>query len=164
MSCPDFLYFCPMHLKKIALLNFKNISQEELALCRGINCLVGDNGAGKTNVVDAGLLPLDVQVVAADDRRAEHPPRRRLLPRRRDLCERCRQAGNHRVQLLAQGRQGAQAQRQGVRTAFGPRGTDPRGDRVAGRQRADLATPPTSADAISTPSSRSWTARYLGSP
>ena len=84
------------------------------------------------------LLPLDVQVVAADDRRAEHPPRRRLLPRRRDLCERCRQAGNHRVQLLAQGRQGAQAQRQGVRTAFGPRGTDSRGDRVAGRQRADL--------------------------
>ena len=39
-----------MHLKKIALLNFKNISQEELALCPGINCLVGDNGAGKTNV------------------------------------------------------------------------------------------------------------------
>ena len=53
MSCPDFLYFCPMYLKKIALLNFKNISQEELVLCPGINCLVGDNGAGKTNVVDA---------------------------------------------------------------------------------------------------------------
>ena len=42
-----------MHLKKIALLNFKNMTQEELALCPGINCLVGDNGAGKTNVVDA---------------------------------------------------------------------------------------------------------------
>ena len=42
-----------MHLKKIALLNFKNIPQEELVLCPGINCLVGDNGAGKTNVVDA---------------------------------------------------------------------------------------------------------------
>ena len=42
-----------MYLKKIALLNFKNISQEELVLCPGINCLVGDNGAGKTNVVDA---------------------------------------------------------------------------------------------------------------
>ena len=53
MSCPDFLYFCPMHLKKIALLNFKNMAQEELTLCPGINCLVGDNGAGKTNVVDA---------------------------------------------------------------------------------------------------------------
>lgn len=42
-----------MHLKKIALLNFKNIRQEELLLCPGINALVGDNGAGKTNVIDA---------------------------------------------------------------------------------------------------------------
>jgi len=42
-----------MYLKKISLLNFKNIAQEELAFCPGINCLVGDNGAGKTNVVDA---------------------------------------------------------------------------------------------------------------
>ena len=42
-----------MYLKKIALLNFKNIEQEELTFCPGINCLVGDNGAGKTNIVDA---------------------------------------------------------------------------------------------------------------
>lgn len=42
-----------MYLKKISLLNFKNIVQEELSFCPGINCLVGDNGAGKTNVVDA---------------------------------------------------------------------------------------------------------------
>lgn len=42
-----------MYLKKIALLNFKNIAQEELEPCPGINCLVGDNGAGKTNIVDA---------------------------------------------------------------------------------------------------------------
>ena len=53
MSCPEILYFCSMYLKKIALLNFKNIAQEELVLCPGVNCLVGDNGAGKTNVVDA---------------------------------------------------------------------------------------------------------------
>ncbi len=42
-----------MYLKKIALLNFKNIRQEELAFCPGINALVGDNGAGKTNIIDA---------------------------------------------------------------------------------------------------------------
>ncbi len=42
-----------MYLKRITLLNFKNIEQEELNLCPGINALVGDNGAGKTNVVDA---------------------------------------------------------------------------------------------------------------
>ncbi len=48
-----FLYLCAMYLKKISLLNFKNIAQEELFLCSGVNCLVGDNGAGKTNVIDA---------------------------------------------------------------------------------------------------------------
>lgn len=42
-----------MYLKKISLLNFKNIEQEELGFNRGINCFVGDNGAGKTNVIDA---------------------------------------------------------------------------------------------------------------
>ncbi|MEG1405840.1 MAG: AAA family ATPase, partial [Alistipes sp.] len=42
-----------MYLKKLSLINFKNIAQEELTLQSGINCFVGDNGAGKTNVVDA---------------------------------------------------------------------------------------------------------------
>ena len=42
-----------MRLKKLSLLNFKNIVRQELPFCRGVNCLVGDNGAGKTNVVDA---------------------------------------------------------------------------------------------------------------
>lgn len=42
-----------MYLKKLSLLNFKNIAQQELVFRPGINCLVGDNGAGKTNVVDA---------------------------------------------------------------------------------------------------------------
>ena len=42
-----------MFLKKITLLNFKNVAREELTFCPGINGLVGDNGAGKTNIVDA---------------------------------------------------------------------------------------------------------------
>jgi DNA replication and repair protein RecF len=42
-----------MHLKKLHLVNFKNILQTELELHQGINCFVGDNGAGKTNVLDA---------------------------------------------------------------------------------------------------------------
>ncbi len=42
-----------MYLEKLSLLNFKNIARQELEFCPGINCLVGDNGAGKTNVVDA---------------------------------------------------------------------------------------------------------------
>ncbi len=43
----------PMRLKKLSLLHFKNIVRQELEFCRGVNCLVGDNGAGKTNVMDA---------------------------------------------------------------------------------------------------------------
>lgn len=42
-----------MYLKKLSLINFKNIRQEELEFRPGINCFVGDNGAGKTNVIDA---------------------------------------------------------------------------------------------------------------
>ncbi|MDE7305442.1 MAG: DNA replication and repair protein RecF [Alistipes sp.] len=42
-----------MRLKKLSLLNFKNIARQDLTLCPGVNCLVGDNGTGKTNVVDA---------------------------------------------------------------------------------------------------------------
>ena len=42
-----------MWLKKLLLINFKNIRQAELTLSEGINCFVGDNGAGKTNVLDA---------------------------------------------------------------------------------------------------------------
>ena len=111
------------------------------------------------------LLPLDVQVVAAHDRRAEHPPRRRLLPRRRATMRTDGgKSGNHRVLLLAQRRQSAQTQRQGVRTALGPRGACSCRDRIAGGQRPDHATPRTNAAATSTPSSRSWTGAYLDSP
>lgn len=42
-----------MYLDKLSLINFKNIAQQEIAPCEGINCFVGDNGAGKTNFIDA---------------------------------------------------------------------------------------------------------------
>jgi len=42
-----------MHLRKLTMVNFKNFTQEELFPGEGINCFVGDNGAGKTNVIDA---------------------------------------------------------------------------------------------------------------
>lgn len=42
-----------MYLKKLVLINFKNIAQAEITLSEHINCFVGDNGAGKTNVLDA---------------------------------------------------------------------------------------------------------------
>ena len=42
-----------MRLDRLSIINFKNIEGEELSLSEGINCFVGDNGAGKTNILDA---------------------------------------------------------------------------------------------------------------
>jgi len=42
-----------MHLQKISLLNFKNITSQSFDFQDKINCFVGDNGIGKTNILDA---------------------------------------------------------------------------------------------------------------
>jgi len=42
-----------MYLSRISLLNFKNYEQLELSFSQKINCFVGDNGTGKTNLLDA---------------------------------------------------------------------------------------------------------------
>ena len=40
-------------LDKIIISGFKNIGFQELAFSSGINCITGDNGEGKTNLIDA---------------------------------------------------------------------------------------------------------------
>ena len=40
------------YLHKLTLLNFKNYEEASLEFCSGINCLVGNNGIGKTNILD----------------------------------------------------------------------------------------------------------------
>jgi len=42
-----------MHLKKLSLSNFKNYEQAEIEFSPRINCFVGNNGVGKTNILDA---------------------------------------------------------------------------------------------------------------
>ena len=42
-----------MYLQKLSLTNFKNYHEEELNFCEKINCFVGNNGEGKTNLLDA---------------------------------------------------------------------------------------------------------------
>jgi len=42
-----------MYLQNLSLINFKNYSQAELQLSQKINCFVGNNGGGKTNILDA---------------------------------------------------------------------------------------------------------------
>lgn len=42
-----------MHLEKINLLNFKNYGELALSFSPQVNCIVGNNGSGKTNLLDA---------------------------------------------------------------------------------------------------------------
>ena len=42
-----------MFLKTLALLNYKNFSSAEFEFDQKINCMVGNNGIGKTNVLDS---------------------------------------------------------------------------------------------------------------
>ena len=42
-----------MYLQKISLVNYKNIISQSFDFHKKINCFVGENGVGKTNVLDA---------------------------------------------------------------------------------------------------------------
>ena len=61
-----------MILEKLVILNYKNIAEATLQLSPKMNCFIGHNGAGKTNVLDAiyylsfchsASNPVDSQVV-----------------------------------------------------------------------------------------------------
>ncbi|HLP05866.1 MAG TPA: DNA replication/repair protein RecF [Paludibacter sp.] len=42
-----------MRLKQLSILNYKNIPDAELVFSPKINCFIGNNGMGKTNILDA---------------------------------------------------------------------------------------------------------------
>lgn len=42
-----------MILNRLIVNNFKNYGEADVALCDNVNCFVGNNGAGKTNLLDA---------------------------------------------------------------------------------------------------------------
>ena len=42
-----------MILKRISILNYKNLEQVELDFSPKVNCFIGQNGMGKTNLLDA---------------------------------------------------------------------------------------------------------------
>jgi len=42
-----------MHLKELKFTNFKNYPEGEIHFSPKINCFIGDNGVGKTNILDA---------------------------------------------------------------------------------------------------------------
>ncbi len=42
-----------MHLKQLSLVNYRNFESRDFSFDNKINCFVGDNGVGKTNILDA---------------------------------------------------------------------------------------------------------------
>ena len=65
-----------MILRKLSILNYKNIREATLELSPKINCFIGPNGVGKTNVLDAVYYlsfcrsasnPVDSQVICHDE-------------------------------------------------------------------------------------------------
>ena len=65
-----------MILQNISIINYKNIKAANLELSPKINCLIGHNGVGKTNFLDAiyylsfcrsAYNPIDSQVIAHDE-------------------------------------------------------------------------------------------------
>ena len=65
-----------MILKKLSILNYKNIREATLELSPKINCFIGQNGVGKTNVLDAvyylsfcrsATNPIDSMVIRHDE-------------------------------------------------------------------------------------------------
>lgn len=66
-----------MYLKSLSLLNFKNYSDTSFDLSPDINVFIGENGAGKTNILDAVyflsfcrsfLNPIDRQCIQLDQK------------------------------------------------------------------------------------------------
>ena len=65
-----------MILRKLSILNYKNIREASLEFSPKINCMIGHNGVGKTNVLDAIYYlsfcrsannPVDSQVIKHDE-------------------------------------------------------------------------------------------------
>jgi len=42
-----------MHIEEISIVNFKNLSEVKAGFSPKLNCFIGNNGAGKTNMLDA---------------------------------------------------------------------------------------------------------------
>jgi DNA replication and repair protein RecF len=64
-----------MNLKQLSLLNYRNFEELNLDFSERINCLIGNNGVGKTNILDSiyflsfcksWLNPIDIQNIRYD--------------------------------------------------------------------------------------------------
>lgn len=54
-----------MHISKLTLVNYRNFKNTSLTFQRGVNTIIGENGAGKSNILRAIRLLLDDNMVRA---------------------------------------------------------------------------------------------------
>lgn len=54
-----------MHISKLKLINYRNFKNTSLTFQRGVNTIIGENGAGKSNILRAIRLLLDDNMVRA---------------------------------------------------------------------------------------------------
>lgn len=54
-----------MHISKLTLINYRNFKNTNLTFQRGVNTIIGENGAGKSNILRAIRLLLDDNMVRA---------------------------------------------------------------------------------------------------
>lgn len=54
-----------MHISKLTLINYRNFKNTTLKFQRGVNTIIGENGAGKSNILRAIRLLLDDTMVRA---------------------------------------------------------------------------------------------------
>lgn len=57
-----------MHISKLTLVNYRNFANATLRFSKGVNTIIGENGAGKSNVLRAIRLMLDDSMVRASYR------------------------------------------------------------------------------------------------
>jgi len=49
-----------LYLENITVVNYKNILNKVYDFDKNINCFVGDNGVGKTNILDSIYFKLNI--------------------------------------------------------------------------------------------------------
>jgi putative ATP-dependent endonuclease of OLD family len=54
-----------MHISKLSLVNYRNFSKTTIVFSQGVNTIIGENGAGKTNLFRAIRLLLDDNMIRA---------------------------------------------------------------------------------------------------
>lgn len=54
-----------MHISKLTLVNYRNFKNTSLTFQRGVNTIIGENGAGKSNILRAIRLLLDDNMIRA---------------------------------------------------------------------------------------------------